>query len=72
MKIKWKSDGKNLTKLFPRQRDIADEEDDLPGDAGSFFNFFEHASDPYEVRAVCFFSKRSITEKDLLDRVDCG
>jgi template-activating factor I len=54
IKINWKEDTKNLTKLFPR---VAGEEgDDLPADPGSFFNYFEHADDPFDVSsfALCF------------------
>ena len=47
-KIDWKDDSKNLTKLHPRVKD--DEDDDLPSEGGSFFNFFEVADDPFEVR----------------------
>lgn len=49
MKINWKDDSKNLTKLFPRIKDEADDFDDLPADTGSFFNFFEQADDPFDV-----------------------
>ncbi|KAG5648226.1 hypothetical protein DXG03_006183 [Asterophora parasitica] len=45
-KINWKDAEKALTKLYPREN--ADDEDDL-GDTGSFFNFFEHESDPTEI-----------------------
>jgi hypothetical protein len=44
-KINWKSDDKNLTKLYPMQ---TDDEDEI-GDPGSFFNFFEHEADPSDV-----------------------
>lgn len=47
MKIKWKSDDKNLTKLYPRKTEEDDEEDIL--DPGSFFNWFEHPNDPNDV-----------------------
>ena len=46
-----------MTKLHPRVKD--DEDDDLPSEGGSFFNFFEIADDPfdvsyiYSVRASC-------------------
>ncbi|GJJ09503.1 hypothetical protein Clacol_003726 [Clathrus columnatus] len=48
IKINWKDDAKNLTKLYSRVP--ADEEDDetLPAEAGSFFNFFEYADDVME------------------------
>ncbi|KAJ8454097.1 hypothetical protein ONZ51_g13226 [Trametes cubensis] len=46
-KIDWKDDSKNLTKLHPRVKD--DEEDDMPSEGGSFFNFFEVAEDPFDI-----------------------
>ncbi|KAF8078308.1 hypothetical protein FPV67DRAFT_1571097 [Lyophyllum atratum] len=45
-KINWKDANKALTKLYPRE--AAEDEDDI-GDPGSFFNFFEHDSDPSEI-----------------------
>ncbi|KAH9835830.1 uncharacterized protein C8Q71DRAFT_908227 [Rhodofomes roseus] len=46
-KINWKDDSKNLTKLHPR---VTDEEgDDMPAEAGSFFNLFEDAEDPFDL-----------------------
>ena len=48
MKIDWKDDSKNLTKQHPRVKE--DDEDDIPAESGSFFNFFEVADDPFEVR----------------------
>jgi len=45
VKINWKSDDKNLTKLNPRKVEEDDGEDIL--DPGSFFNFFEHPNDPH-------------------------
>lgn len=45
-KINWKDEEHNLTKLYPR--DSGGDEDDI-GDPGSFFNFFEHESDPSEI-----------------------
>ena len=48
MKIDWKEDAKNLTKQNPRVQD--DIEDTLPAEGGSFFNLFEVADDPFEVR----------------------
>lgn len=48
IKIQWKDDAHNLTKLYPRKKD--DEDDDLPAEGGSFFNFFEQTEDPYEAR----------------------
>ncbi|KAG6869152.1 hypothetical protein C0993_012251 [Termitomyces sp. T159_Od127] len=44
-KINWKDADKALTKLYPRET----AEDDEVADPGSFFNFFEHDSDPFEV-----------------------
>ena len=46
-KIDWKDDSKNLTKLHPL---VNDDDDDLPSEGGSFFNFFEVAQDPFDVR----------------------
>lgn len=48
-KIKWKDDSKNLTKLYPREKD---EDDDIPADPGSFFNYFEHEEDSFETGMV--------------------
>jgi len=49
IKINWKDPAKALTKLYPR---VADEDDDdLPAESGSFFNFFEEKSDPFNVSA---------------------
>ncbi|KDQ54794.1 hypothetical protein JAAARDRAFT_37898 [Jaapia argillacea MUCL 33604] len=47
IKIKWKDDAHNLTKLYPRQQD--DEDDDMPAEPGSIFNFFETAEDPFDL-----------------------
>jgi len=47
IKISWKSDTKNLTKLYPR---IMDDED--VSEPGSFFNFFEHDDDPLETGII--------------------
>lgn len=44
-KINWKDDSKNLTKLYPRIMD----DDGTPAEAGSIFNFFEVAQDPFDV-----------------------
>ena len=46
-KIDWKDADKALTKLYPGE---AAEDDDDPVDSGSFFNFFEKAADPADVR----------------------
>ncbi|KAG8924521.1 hypothetical protein FRC00_005030 [Tulasnella sp. 408] len=50
IKIKWKSDAKNLTKQHPRKNEDDDEEDVL--DPGSFFNWFEHADDPKDLAST--------------------
>jgi len=50
MKINWKDDSKNLTKLHPQI--WVEEEDDLPSEPGSFFNFFEQEKDPYDLGIV--------------------
>ncbi|KAK0208445.1 hypothetical protein DFS33DRAFT_445049 [Desarmillaria ectypa] len=47
MKINWKDPARALTKLYPREP--GPEPDDDPVDPGSFFNFFELKSDPYEI-----------------------
>ncbi|KAF8168251.1 hypothetical protein B0H34DRAFT_52839 [Crassisporium funariophilum] len=46
-KINWKEPEKALTKVYPRE--AGEDEDDMPADPGSFFNFFEHSADPSEV-----------------------
>jgi len=46
-KIDWKEDSKNLTKLHPRVMD--EDGDDMPSEGGSWFNFFESASDPFDL-----------------------
>ncbi|KAI0823044.1 hypothetical protein BC628DRAFT_1409387 [Trametes gibbosa] len=46
MKIDWKDEAKNLTKLHPR---VVDQDDDLPSEGGSFFNFFEVGDDPFDI-----------------------
>ncbi|KAH9947941.1 hypothetical protein B0H21DRAFT_736215 [Amylocystis lapponica] len=45
IKIDWKDDAKNLTKLHPR---VTDEEDDT-SEGGSFFTFFEEEDDPFDI-----------------------
>jgi template-activating factor I len=45
VKINWKDPSKALTKLHPR--DLGEE--DTPIESGSFFNFFEHTADPFDV-----------------------
>lgn len=50
-KIQWKDDAHNLTKLYPR---VKDEDDDIPAESGSFFNFFEEVEDPFQVSASVF------------------
>ena len=52
-KIDWKDDSKNLTKQHPQ---LKDEDDDLPSEGGSFFNFFEVAEDPFDVRHISNFA----------------
>ncbi|OBZ79082.1 NAP1-related protein 2 [Grifola frondosa] len=47
MKIDWKDDSKKLTKLHPYVKD--EDEQDLPSEGGSFFNFFEVAEDAYDL-----------------------
>ena len=54
MKIDWKSDDKNLTKMYPREIDPDDE--DSIAEPGSFFNFFEQESDPMDVSDIFFAS----------------
>ncbi|KAF7978914.1 hypothetical protein HWV62_44441 [Athelia sp. TMB] len=46
IKINWKEPEKALTKLHPR---VADDDDDLPSETGSFFNFFEEQADPLDL-----------------------
>lgn len=46
MKIDWKDESKNLTKLHPS---ILDDGDDIPAEAGSFFNLFEQEKDSFDV-----------------------
>lgn len=48
--ISWKDDAHNLTKKHPWVQSEDDEE--LPEEAGSFFNYFERAGDPFSV-SVC-------------------
>jgi len=50
IKINWKDPAKALTKVYPRE--AGEDEEGLPADPGSFFNFFEHANDPSEVGLV--------------------
>jgi len=52
IKIQWKDETKNLTKLYPRVTDEEDEDD--MADPGSFFNFFEHADDPFNVSFLLY------------------
>ncbi|KAF5384683.1 hypothetical protein D9757_006226 [Collybiopsis confluens] len=47
MTIEWKDSEKALTKLYPREK--GEEEDDVPAESGSFFNYFLHDDDPYEI-----------------------
>jgi len=46
-KINWKDSSKALTKVYPRE--TGEEDDDMPADPGSFFNFFEHEADTSDV-----------------------
>lgn len=46
--IHWKDPENALTKLHPRVAEV-DGDDDMPAEAGSFFNFFEIAEDPFEI-----------------------
>ncbi|KAG9012130.1 hypothetical protein FRB94_011826 [Tulasnella sp. JGI-2019a] len=72
IRINWKSDDKNLTKLNPRKAEVEDEDDIL--DPGSFFNFFEHADDPHDLgplfsedlfpEAIDYFHGRGPNSKD--------
>jgi len=48
-KINWKDPENALTKLHPRVEEEDVEGSDVPAEAGSFFNFFEVASDPFDV-----------------------
>ncbi|KAG8219994.1 hypothetical protein J3R82DRAFT_1001, partial [Butyriboletus roseoflavus] len=48
-KIHWKDPENALTKLHPRVEEEDVEETDVPAEAGSFFNFFEVASDPFDI-----------------------
>ncbi|EMD41636.1 hypothetical protein CERSUDRAFT_110207 [Gelatoporia subvermispora B] len=45
-KIEWKDDSKNLTKSHPR---VHEDPEDEPAEGGSFFNYFEHPTDPYDI-----------------------
>ncbi|KAG8957807.1 hypothetical protein FRC03_009781 [Tulasnella sp. 419] len=48
--ISWKSDSKNLTKLYPRKVEADDPTDVL--EYGSFFNFFELQEDPANLGSI--------------------
>lgn len=50
--INWRDASKNLVKLHPRIQD--DVEDDMPGEPGTFFNYFHHNDDPFDVRRWIF------------------
>jgi len=65
MKIDWKSDDKNLTKMYPREIDPDDE--DSIAEPGSFFNFFEQESDPMDVSDIFFSPLRFVIE----NQIDC-
>lgn len=45
---------------------MTDEDDDLPSEGGSFFNFFEVAEDPFDVS--CIFGPRLAFEMPVLIR----
>jgi len=47
IKINWKDPTKALTKLYPRVLD--EDDDDIPAESGSFFNFFEEKTDPFNI-----------------------
>ncbi|PFH46637.1 hypothetical protein AMATHDRAFT_69423 [Amanita thiersii Skay4041] len=47
IKINWKDAEKALTKLYPRE--VGEDEDDMPAEPGSFFNFFEQEKDMTEI-----------------------
>ncbi|KAH8100477.1 hypothetical protein BXZ70DRAFT_937338 [Cristinia sonorae] len=49
-KIDWKSDAKNLVKMYPRAAD--EDEDDLPSESGSIFNFFTVAKDTFDLGVI--------------------
>ncbi|KAG1866283.1 hypothetical protein C8R48DRAFT_704579 [Suillus tomentosus] len=49
--IHWKDPENALTKLHPRVAEVDGDDDDMPAEAGSFFNFFEVADDPFEIGA---------------------
>jgi template-activating factor I len=51
-KINWKDPANALTKLHPRVKDDEGDVDDMPADSGSFFNFFEIDSDPFDVGMI--------------------
>ncbi|KAF8559292.1 hypothetical protein OG21DRAFT_1403492 [Imleria badia] len=48
-KISWKDPASALTKLHPRVEEEDAEGPDVPAEAGSFFNFFELASDSFDI-----------------------
>ncbi|KAF9458361.1 hypothetical protein BDZ94DRAFT_1284904 [Collybia nuda] len=48
-KINWKDADKALTKLYPRGETTDEDDEMVPGDPGSFFNFFENDNDPAEI-----------------------
>ncbi|KAJ3764297.1 hypothetical protein EV360DRAFT_91334 [Lentinula raphanica] len=47
MKIDWKDSEHALTKLYPREK--GEDDDDDPAESGSFFNYFEHEDDPFDI-----------------------
>ena len=62
-KINWKDDAHNLTKLHPRVKD--EDGDDMPAEGGSFFNLFEEAEDPFDVRVFHVRCRTQILDADM-------
>ncbi|RXW22904.1 hypothetical protein EST38_g2952 [Candolleomyces aberdarensis] len=50
IKINWKDPEHALTQLYPRVKD--EDDDDFPAESGSFFNFFEEKSDPFNIGEI--------------------
>jgi len=48
-KINWKNAENALTKLHPRVEEEDGDDSEMPAEAGSFFNFFEVSSDPFDI-----------------------
>ncbi|TRM66023.1 hypothetical protein BD626DRAFT_486544 [Schizophyllum amplum] len=53
MKIDWKDPENAFTKKYPRQVSEEVDDDELSGDPGSFFNFFEVEADPMDLGLAC-------------------